>query len=621
MLSIETEARIARVLLTLAEGERIVEVSRQMLCDNYDFDGYKVFRRLDVEGKNRVDATNIVEFLKSKGIYCTQTEAMFVVLFYDEDGDGCLSLSEFFNLIQSPISMERHKQITTAHNSKLSFHVEYSLMKLLEKEIELGRDLLVILNDLQMRNDFNLHDAFHSLKSWNCVTVESLKMFLERNCASCINADLHAMMKRMDLNKDGRVDIRELHALFGFPKCKRGCPCDNMKCQCVCCTDCCSGRNVLGKYIDGIERNCTEKNAMNVNEDNSQHNKEEHYRKDELQPAVYNNGTHKDEHNLKQQQDQQLKQQQQQQQNVVIANTSTTTKQVSKNLTLRLSPERKCSPVMMNNSTSSMMTPYELNPTDNNTNQEHTQQPYIPPSYHPDTLLNIQPLSSHYFDTQKQKFIDYIKQLMQAESKIEQMKIDISIRNDFNVEDAFRIFELNGRGFITEEDLKYGLNALDIYPTATETHLLLKRFDLLKEGVLNYADFFDMVTPFDKSYRGIVEHRTPNSCCSCRCIDMFLLTTRLLLKQLFMVLIDYESKFNYIKKEFTGVRCKLREIFGEIDVCGLGKVGEKEIAEFLKRVGVFTSLKDADLLFIRLDKNRDGMVDYWELEEELVPSY
>ena len=613
LLSIETEARIARVLLTLAEGERVVEVSRQVLSDNYDFDGYKVFHRLDVEGKNRIDATNIVEFLKSKGVYCTQTEAMFLILFYDEDGDGCLSLSEFLNLVQSPISMERHKQITTAHNSKLSFHVEYSLMKLLEKEIELGRGLLTMLSELQMRSDFNLHDVFHSMKSWNCVTVESLKMFLERNSASCINADLQAMMKRMDLNKDGRVDIRELHALFGFPKCKRGCPCDNLKCQCVCCKDCCSGRNVLGKYIDGIERNCIENKEtemeMNVNKDNSQPNKEEHCRKDELQPVTHNNVN---ANNLKQQQ-----------QNVV-ADTMAITKPISKNLSLRLSPERKYSPVMMNNSTSSMMNPYELNPTDNNNqNHEHTLQPHIPPSYQPNTPFNtIQPLlSTHYFDTQKQKFIEYLQQLMQAESKIERMKIDISIRNDFNIEDAFRIFELNGRGFITEDDLKYGLNALDIYPTAPETHLLLKRFDLQKEGILNYADFFDMVTPFDKSYRGIVEHRTPNSCCSCRCIDMFLLTTRLLLKQLFMLLIDYESKFNYLKKEFTGVRCKLREIYGEIDVCGLGKVGEKEIVDFLKRVGIFTSIKDADLLFIRLDKNRDGMVDYWELEEEFVPSY
>ena len=38
MLSIETEARVAKILLSLAEGERSIEVSRQVLSDNYDFE-------------------------------------------------------------------------------------------------------------------------------------------------------------------------------------------------------------------------------------------------------------------------------------------------------------------------------------------------------------------------------------------------------------------------------------------------------------------------------------------------------------------------------------------------------------------------------------------------------
>ena len=28
-----------------------------------------------------------------------------------------------------------------------------------------------------------------------------------------------------------------------------------------------------------------------------------------------------------------------------------------------------------------------------------------------------------------------------------------------------------------------------------------------------------------------------------------------------------------------------------------------------------------DLVFIRFDKNRDGKVDYWELEDELMATY
>ena len=84
MVSIETEARVARLLLALAEGERNVEISRQVLSDNYDFDAYQVFKTLDVEGKNRVDSINIVDFLRTKGVYANEADAQFVVFFYDQ---------------------------------------------------------------------------------------------------------------------------------------------------------------------------------------------------------------------------------------------------------------------------------------------------------------------------------------------------------------------------------------------------------------------------------------------------------------------------------------------------------------------------------------------------------
>ena len=101
MVSIETEARVARLLLALSEGERTVEISRQVLSDNYDFDSYQVFKFLDREGKNRIDSINIVDFLRSKGVYVSSCEAQFLILFYDQDGDGSLSYCEFLNLVQS----------------------------------------------------------------------------------------------------------------------------------------------------------------------------------------------------------------------------------------------------------------------------------------------------------------------------------------------------------------------------------------------------------------------------------------------------------------------------------------------------------------------------------------
>jgi hypothetical protein len=64
MLSIETEARIAKLFLNLADGEKSVEINRQVLAEQLDFDAYEIFKRLDSQMKNRIDEFDIVDFLK-----------------------------------------------------------------------------------------------------------------------------------------------------------------------------------------------------------------------------------------------------------------------------------------------------------------------------------------------------------------------------------------------------------------------------------------------------------------------------------------------------------------------------------------------------------------------------
>ena len=42
---------------------------------------------------------------------------------------------------------------------------------------------------------------------------------------------------------------------------------------------------------------------------------------------------------------------------------------------------------------------------------------------------------------------------------------------------------------------------------------------------------------------------------------------------------------------------------------------------YLQKEGLLTNDKDADLLFIRLDKNRNGKIDYREVEDEIQALY
>ena len=207
---------------------------------------------------------------------------------------------------------------------------------------------------------------------------------------------------------------------------------------------------------------------------------------------------------------------------------------------------------------------------------------------------------------------------MSFESEIEKIKIKLALNPDFNCEDAFRIFESNERGFLDLEDLKYGLNLIDIYPTNQELRLLMKRFDLKKKGVLNYTDFFDIIVPFEKEYRIDVEARYPNSCCSLMCLDAFSNKTINTLRILFNLIINYENEINNIRKSLGPLRFKLKDIFRFLDYLRCGYFTNNDLMIYLQKEFLFGNNKDANLLFIRLDKNRNGKIDYNEVEDEIL---
>ena len=230
---------------------------------------------------------------------------------------------------------------------------------------------------------------------------------------------------------------------------------------------------------------------------------------------------------------------------------------------------------------------------------------------------------NNYNSYEENQFNDFLRKLMLVESQIESAKINLALNPDFNCEDAFRIFELNGRGFLDQNDLKCGLNAIGVFPTDYQIRLLIKRFDLEKQGVINYADFFDLLVPFEKEYRTMVESRLPNSCCPCpiNCADIFCFSTICALRNVFNLIINSESEINNSRKLFGTLRLKLRDIFELLDYLRRGYFTNSDLIVYLQNRGLFTSSKDADLLFIRLDKNRTGKIDYRNVEEEVQTLY
>ena len=101
MISPDTENQIVKLLLTLSDHERQVEINRQVLAQNLDFDAYQAFRYIDTNDKNSINAYNLLDLLNKNGICSNIQELQYLIYFYDENQDGNLSYTEFLNMILS----------------------------------------------------------------------------------------------------------------------------------------------------------------------------------------------------------------------------------------------------------------------------------------------------------------------------------------------------------------------------------------------------------------------------------------------------------------------------------------------------------------------------------------
>ena len=693
MNSSEIDKKLAKIFIYLAKGERKAEISRQVLCENEDFDTFQLFKLLDKENKNYIDCQNIINFLTSKGISTNNNEVQLLILFYDQNYDRVLSFNEFEKMIKNQNNQNKLPNSNNKKNMNINFNVNYSFTKLLEKELELCKKILLLLNDIRKNKNFNIHELYHKVKISDFIDEEGIKNFLNNNYESFLDSDIKSILKRLDLNKDGKVDLCEFHAFLGFPNCYYCCPC--MACchcgtcyckLCFCSCDCiyhkCKHRSYnsptknnkeLKKYSNfsnDFEINSKEIINNDINNDsNLKNSRTYHFNNNNMINENENEKNNIDfdgfsektkkilennyQHNLNEIDKKPLFKEEKEE---IIQNNYPLKKnemnvdltKISKSLTIRPSPERKHFKIqndlyfprnnqinndykLLNKNNSSTYNFQNQTKNDENNNFENLNENeenqiendnsriYTKEKFKENKFNNCQ--FDNKDEYEENQFKEFIRQMMLAEGQIEKIKVNLALCPDFNCEDCFRIFEIDGKGVLYPEDIKSGLKLINVFYSDFEVQLLFKRFDLQKRGYINYSDFFDIFIPFEREYRTIVEERKPNSCCPCRCPDVFCPETLSLLKNLMDAIIKYENNFNFLRRGFTTLNLKLENIFGNIDILKNGYFTNNNLVLYLKKNNIYTNSLEADLLFIRLDKNRNGKIDFKEIYDETHPLY
>ena len=628
MLSRNIQSKLSEIIMTLAEEERNVEISRQVLTENKDYNSYQIFCFLDIDKKNKINYLDILNFLKNKNIFCTDNEVKLLLLFYDDDLDTNLNFNEFINLIESKSSPKKEYK---ENNEPLSFSIEYSLTKLLEKEILYSRKIISLFEDIKGFSDFNIHNIFHYIKddNNNFINSQDIIEFLNDNYVTFIDNDIDLIFKRLDKAKDNKINLCEFHLFIGFPNCEYNCPflkCDN--CDLEPCELC------------KIEESCPIHKKSNFKSEDNKYLNERTYKtyytefknkmnsKEEKEEEQFNNGCQK----------------------------------ISNNLTLQLSPKREYAPfeiylgsdnIDMNTINQQKNKESFNNENINTINQNFNDEKYQieEPNNKQNIIINKKNLFNKNIKEEKddnnnneinfksneniiknkkylnkneyeeKQFIEYLRKAMEHENKIENLKIELSLRCDFNWEEIFRIFELEGRGFLTKEDLSIGFNKFNLYPKDIDISLLLKRYNINKEGIITYPDFFELIVPFSKYHKKMIEKRGIDSGIKDINPDELNSETQKCIKNLFNEIFKGEFALNKEKENFSSLKNNFKDIFKSIDISDNGFVGEKDFVLYIQNNEIFTNSNDCDLLFLRFNKLKNGKIEIQEMLDEIEPIY
>lgn len=103
-----------------------------------------------------------------------------------------------------------------------------------------------------------------------------------------------------------------------------------------------------------------------------------------------------------------------------------------------------------------------------------------------------------------------LRDLIRIESEIEAEKTHLANKHDFNLTDAFKIFDQRGYGTIDTYELKDGLNAIGLFPTADEVELWVKRYDTSGDRRITRREFETAFLAQDYAYSGMVTRRPSN---------------------------------------------------------------------------------------------------------------
>jgi Ca2+-binding EF-hand superfamily protein len=204
--------------------------------------------------------------------------------------------------------------------------------------------------------------------------------------------------------------------------------------------------------------------------------------------------------------------------------------------------------------------------------------------------------------------------------EIERKKNELALKHDFNLVDAFRLFDKHDFGYATVADFEDSFRYLGFVAPAEELYLMIKHFSHLQSTRLGFADFTEVLVPKQEEYARILRNRAAAKVSEAERMRVFTRDTMELLLETFRLVLNAEAVAERVRQRLSRMpEFSMHQAFMAVDKDRNGFITIDEFQSILQSHGIFATSKDLQSLLAKYDKNKDGRVSYSEFVEEVTP--
>ncbi|KRX10649.1 hypothetical protein PPERSA_05469 [Pseudocohnilembus persalinus] len=528
MLRKQTQRKLAEFFVLISDFETQLEISRQKLAQLPEFEPYAAFKRINRKKKQQIDADDIDQFLQQNGIFHDLEHLQYYINWHDDEKIGYLNYMRFLNAIIPQDSPHLRAQVAQRptyevyEDEYLPYEIEYALSRVIDLDIQLNKETEYLKIALNGNEDFGILEAFTflNLKNSDFLQIKDFQYYLEKLGINLNQEQLTSLYRRMDRDQDGKVSLKDFRdSIYPLEKALQEYFALNKQNK-----QPYNQRNEFNKRGKDDGRISKKLNLTSNNfRKNSVSPGENLERKNQINLPNYNQFLEKSQllaqqinpnhisyiENIKK--DAQIYcQESQNQVDNCFQNQINNNYKENDNSQFNQSgymnkkkKYRNLSPVK-GASVSKQVREKKMKEESQCSKLKKNREQYQQYKRH----INKYIVGKEFED--QRKILKIFRDSVNYEKELEFLKQDLILKKDFNFRDAFKFFDFQENGGISQNQFEEKISNLGIIVGKEEVFLFFRKFDLNSDGKITFQDFLEALLPVQKDFYALAKDKIIN---------------------------------------------------------------------------------------------------------------